>query len=87
MSAISIIGLVLWALAIIFSKKLMALDNNIDEKTHPIAGAIIVACAFPFFGIVLVIFGGIGLAMISPIAEHWHWHWFAVIMQAIMSLL
>jgi hypothetical protein len=78
--------LVLWALAIIFSKKLMDLGEDDGEKIHPIGKAIVVAYAFPFFGIVLVIFGGIGLVVIAPIAEYFHWHWFVVIMQACMGL-
>ena len=78
---ISVIGLVLWILAIAFLPFPFPDNNPRDEKKY-----VTWLILFPIFGFVSVLFGLAGFIMIAPIAELLHWHWHAVMMQAYMSL-
>jgi len=62
-SALTIVGLILWGLAIIFA------SIKIEGKTvsNPITRLVVIAFLFPFTGVLFVAIGFVGLVLLSPV--------------------
>ena len=72
MSTVTIIGLVLWGLALLLGNVTF---NEMPIK-NPLVRVVVIAIAFPFIGVVFTIIGLLGLVFLAPVLHFFGWGWF-----------
>jgi len=71
MSIMTIVGLVLWALTLLFG----TVKVNGEKIRNPLTRIIVLAIAFPLIGMIFTIVGLIGLVFLAPVLHFFGWEW------------
>jgi hypothetical protein len=72
MSTMTIIGLVLWGIALLFGSVTF---NEVAVK-NPLLRVVAIVIAIPFIGVVFSIIGLLGLVLLAPVLHFSGWEWF-----------